>query len=198
MARHGLRLYASLSEQQRQALWRGEAYPFGVMTPAQRDWFLAPWREGRQERSPDLDAPGERPPDALPPVGPDSRFALTTSRWIVTIEPHDGGARFHWDADPGPTSATATPAAAPAPAQAAPPSARPAARAPATRTTKTGPGVARRPSLVTRRPLLRVGFEFRYAPEQRAMEQLHVPPPPEPSAPQEPTPTSGTSGGAPR
>jgi hypothetical protein len=175
MARHGLRLYASLSPQQQAALWRGEAYPFGVMTPAQREWFLAPLHARQQERFPDLDAPGEVPPDVAPRPGPDSRFALTTSRWIVTIEPHgNGGARFHWNPDPGPAAATGRPAAASAPPSAPARPARPApARAAAARAGKP----ATRPSPVTRRPLLRVAFEFRYTPEQQAVEQLHVAPP---------------------
>jgi hypothetical protein len=183
-ARHALRLYATFTPLQRQVLWQGQPFPFGAMTPAQRELFLAQWHEEQQPRVQDEPsaAPSETP---VPPVGPASRFALTLEHPIVTIEKHGDSTHFTWEPAPSPTAAASRPASG---APAAVSASRAPARPPAASAARRSPPGALRPNPVTRRQLLRVRFQFLYTPELQDGAQLTVaansaPPPPDRSSP---------------
>jgi hypothetical protein len=169
-ARHALRLYATFTPLQRQVLWQGQPFPFGAMTPTQRELFLAQWHDQQQPR--DQDEPFAEPSEPpLPPVGPASRFALTLEHPIVTIEKHGDSTHFTWE--PAPAAVPSRPTSG-KPA-AAPPS-RPPGRLPAGSPARRSPPGALRPSPVTRRQLLRVRFQFLYTPELQDGAQLTVAP----------------------
>jgi hypothetical protein len=157
-ARHALRLYASLTPLQQEALGRGQPVPAAAMTPAQRELFVAPWREREQARDRDEPSPEPSAPSA-PPLGPISGFALSAERMIVTAEKMGDMTHFRWERapDPGPSRAASGERATPAASRAAtPPSAGAAPRG-----RRTGrPGT----SNTTRRTLARVHFRFLYAP----------------------------------
>src|SRR5439155_26417913 len=170
-ARHALRLYATFTPLQRQVLWQGQPFSFGAMTPAQRELFLAQWREEQQPRVQDEPSPEPAEPP-VPPVGPARRFALTLEHPIVTVEKHGDSTHFTWETAPDPAAparpTSGKPAAAPSRVPGRPPAGSPVRRSPPS---------ALRPNPVTRRQLLRVRFQFFYTPALQDDAQLTVAPP---------------------
>jgi hypothetical protein len=75
--RHSLRLYASLSPGQRQALWRGRAIPFAEMTPPERALFLVGLKEQVRRQYQPI-------PVDLSHLA-DGSFALSTQPMVRTI-----------------------------------------------------------------------------------------------------------------
>lgn len=149
-ARHGLRLYASFTPLQQQTLRQGQPFPVGAMSPAQRDLFLAPWRELPRYRE---DPAAEPAVPTLPPLSRDSRFAITAERLLMIAEKKGEMTHFTWQHVPD--DAPAAPAAAPA-------------------TPRGAGGPAPRLNNITRRELTQVHFQFICSPEVQSAAQLNV------------------------
>jgi hypothetical protein len=163
-ARHALRLYASLTPLQRQTLWHGQPFLVAAMSPAQRALFLAPWQE-RQQRDREQLTPL---PPTPPPLGPESRFSLTSEALVRIVERE--GDRTLIQEEPAPLAsgtsagtAAATPSSAPRPGG---PSGATGAAVP----NAGGP---------SRLPVARIAFRFLYSPEVQESIELEVAPPPE-------------------
>jgi len=147
-ARHALRLYASLTPVQRQALWRGAAVPVGALSRAQQALFLAGLKERARRTGPPIPLDLGR--------WTEGRFALAPERLVRTIL-NQGDMVY---LQPAPGSAPGTPGSA---------AARPAgARLPV----DFGTPVKEPPNRVDR-----VRFDFGYGPEQRQSVALLVAPP---------------------
>jgi hypothetical protein len=154
--RHALRLYASLTPLQQQALWRGKPLPAATMTPAQRERFLAPRRD-RQEASDDAEPSAE---PAAPPVsllGPESHFRMTVEWGALIVEKRGNSTHFDWKtaSGPSPSAPAATRTASPA-------------RGPRTATSQT--------RNKTRHALARVSFQFEYGPGLMEATQVNAAP----------------------
>jgi hypothetical protein len=106
-SRHALRLYASLTPAQQQALWQGQTIPAAAMTPAQRALFLAPLQERNQE--------GDAASISEPSITPEAGFTLKSERFVRVIEPHGDGfdMRLEPVGAPSPTAPAAPPGASP-------------------------------------------------------------------------------------
>jgi hypothetical protein len=139
-ARYALRLYASLTSSQRQALWNGKAIAVGQMAPTQRGLLATALQEGSSALSTfDVSAPSA---DGL---------SLAAERWVQIKERRPESIRYY---DEPVAAAGATEAgAAPAPTRGGQPAAGAAAARPAER-----PGER---VVVTRHPVIRMRLQFR-------------------------------------
>jgi hypothetical protein len=100
-ARYPLRLYASLSPAEQQALHRGEAIPVTRMTPAQRPLFLAALQEEDRQRS--------EPMDLAQWAG--GSFSMALASAIRTVEQQ--GTSTSIRSEPAPASGPAAPSRLP-------------------------------------------------------------------------------------
>jgi hypothetical protein len=147
-ARHALRLYASLSPAEKQALWRGDALPVARLAPAQRELFRAALRERNRDRTPPLDlrqwAAGS--------------ISISAQPLFRTIEQHENSIRIQTGAAP----------AGGAPAETAPraPDRAPAA-APGPRTPAPPPSPAAPPPLIIRGWVKQIDFLLQCGPQAR-------------------------------
>ena len=154
-ARHALRLYASLTPPQREALRRGAVLPFERLLPVQQELFLAAVRENSRYRTPPLDA-------AQMALG---SFALETMSYPRVQEERAGVS--HYRREEG-RAAGAPPTAAPrAPGESVLPSLPGAPAAPS----------ASPPVRVTRHPVTRVWFIAERGSERLRLGFITIPTP---------------------
>jgi hypothetical protein len=167
-----LRLYASLSPGEQQALWQGAALPVAQMTPPQRALFLAAARQSERYQMP--------PPDMGQWAA--GSFSMTAQPILETIDWRGTQPDFHFEPAPparepkppapGHADSPAPPAASP-PGGPAPPPAFPSSGLPASA------GPAHDPDPVTRRRVTEVNFQFQFGPQERATASLDVASPPD-------------------
>jgi hypothetical protein len=154
-ARHALRLYASLTLPQREALRRGAALPFERLLPVQRELFLAAVRENSRYRTPPLDRT----------EWVAGSFSLASERYTRVQEEQAGAS--HYRREEGMAAGAPPPAAPRAPGESVLPSLPGAPAAPS----------ASPPVRVTRHPVTRAWFIAERGAERLRLGFITIPTP---------------------